>query len=148
VLGALTVLLGLVFLGLVPGLQREVRFHRLPSPGLAGAPLLGVLFGVGWTPCLGPTLAAVQTLAYTQASAGRGALLTAATARARHPVRPHRAGLPAGARCLRRRTPPLRARDAHRGRAAGAGRPAARQRLWETLMLEVRGWVGGFETVV
>ena len=66
VLGALTVLLGLVFLGLLPGLQREVRFHRLPSPGLAGAPLLGVLFGVGWTPCLGPTLAAVQTLAYTR----------------------------------------------------------------------------------
>ena len=59
-------LLGLVFLGLVPGLQREVRFHRLPPAGLAGAPLLGVLFGVGWTPCLGPTLAAVQTLAYTR----------------------------------------------------------------------------------
>jgi cytochrome c-type biogenesis protein len=78
VLGALTVLLGLGFLGLVPGLQRELRFHRLPAAGLAGAPLLGVLFGVGWTPCLGPTLGAVQTLAYTQASAGRGALLTAA----------------------------------------------------------------------
>jgi len=78
VLGALTVLLGLAFLGLVPGLQREVRFHRLPRAGLLGAPLLGVLFGVGWTPCLGPTLGAVQTLAYTQASAGRGALLTAA----------------------------------------------------------------------
>ena len=78
VLGALTVLLGLSFLGLVPGMQREVRFHRLPSAGLAGAPLLGVLFGVGWTPCLGPTLGAVQTLAYTQASAGRGAILTAA----------------------------------------------------------------------
>ncbi len=78
VLGALTVLLGLAFLGLVPGLQREVRLHRLPAAGLAGAPLLGVLFGVGWTPCLGPTLAAVQTLAYTQASAGRGALLSAA----------------------------------------------------------------------
>lgn len=78
VLGALTVLLGLAFLGLVPGLQREVRVHRLPAAGLAGAPLLGVLFGVGWTPCLGPTLAAVQTLAYTQASAGRGALLSAA----------------------------------------------------------------------
>ena len=78
VLGVLTVVLGLVFLGLLPGLQREVRFHRLPSAGLAGAPLLGVLFGVGWTPCLGPTLAAVQALAYTQASAGRGALLTAA----------------------------------------------------------------------
>ena len=78
VLGVLTILLGLAFLGLVPGLQREVRFHRLPSPGLAGAPVLGVLFGVGWTPCLGPTLAAVQTLAYREASAGRGALLTAA----------------------------------------------------------------------
>jgi cytochrome c-type biogenesis protein len=77
-LGAFTVVLGLAFLGLIPGLQREVRIHRLPAAGLAGAPLLGVLFGVGWTPCLGPTLGAVQTLAYTQASAGRGALLTAA----------------------------------------------------------------------
>lgn len=77
VLGALTILLGLAFLGLVPGMQREVRIHRLPAAGLAGAPLLGVVFGVGWTPCLGPTLGAVQTLAYTQASAGRGALLSA-----------------------------------------------------------------------
>lgn len=76
VLGAMTIVMGLAFMGLIPGLQREVRFHRLPAAGLAGAPLLGVLFGVGWTPCLGPTLAAVQGLAYTQASAGRGALLT------------------------------------------------------------------------
>ena len=78
VLGVVTIVLGLAFMGFVPGLQREVRIHRLPAAGLAGAPLLGVLFGVGWTPCLGPTLAAVQGLAYTQASAGRGALLTAA----------------------------------------------------------------------
>ena len=78
VLGVFTVVMGLAFLGLLPGLQREVRVHRLPAGGLAGAPLLGVLFGVGWTPCLGPTLGAVQALAYTQASAGRGALLTAA----------------------------------------------------------------------
>lgn len=78
VLGVLTVLLGLSFLGRIPGMQREFRVHRLPRAGLAGAPMLGVVFGVGWTPCLGPTLAAVQTLAYTQASAGRGALLTAA----------------------------------------------------------------------
>ena len=76
VLGVMTIVLGLAFLGLIPGLQREIRVHRLPKAGLAGAPLLGVLFGVGWTPCLGPTLAAVQGLAYTQASAGRGALLT------------------------------------------------------------------------
>ena len=78
VLGTLTVLLGLRFLGLLPWPQREWRIRRLPARGLWGAPLLGVVFGVGWTPCLGPTLAAVQTLAYTQASAGRGALLTAA----------------------------------------------------------------------
>ncbi len=78
VLGVLTVVMGLAFLGLLPALQREVRVHRLPASGLAGAPVLGVLFGVGWTPCLGPTLGAVQALAYTQASAGRGALLTAA----------------------------------------------------------------------
>jgi cytochrome c-type biogenesis protein len=78
VLGVMTIVLGLAFMGFIPGLQREVRIHRLPAAGLAGAPLLGVLFGIGWTPCLGPTLAAVQGLAYTQASAGRGALLTAA----------------------------------------------------------------------
>jgi len=78
VLGAVVVVLGLAFLGLVPGLQREVRLHRLPAAGLAGAPLLGVVFGLGWTPCVGPTLGAVQTLAYSSASAGRGALLSAA----------------------------------------------------------------------
>ena len=76
VLGLITIVLGVAFLGLVPGLQREVRFHTLPKAGLLGAPLLGVLFGVGWTPCLGPTLGAVQALAFSQASAGRGSLLT------------------------------------------------------------------------
>ncbi|MGI8692909.1 MAG: cytochrome c biogenesis CcdA family protein [Geodermatophilaceae bacterium] len=74
-LGAVTILLGLAFLGKIPGMQREFRIHRLPSAGLAGAPLLGVVFGLGWTPCLGPTLGAVQTLAFTEGSAGRGAVL-------------------------------------------------------------------------
>jgi cytochrome c-type biogenesis protein len=78
VLGAVTIVLGLAFLGLVPGLSRDVRPHRFPATtGLAGAPMLGVLFGLGWTPCIGPTLGAVQALAYDSASAGRGALLTA-----------------------------------------------------------------------
>ncbi len=58
--------------------QREFRFHRRPTTGLVGAPLLGALFGIGWTPCIGPTLSAVQTLSFQQASAGRGALLTVA----------------------------------------------------------------------
>ncbi len=76
VLGVMVIIMGLAFMGLIPGLQREWRIHRLPNWGVAGAPILGVLFGLGWTPCIGPTLAAVQTLAFTEASALRGALLS------------------------------------------------------------------------
>jgi cytochrome c-type biogenesis protein len=78
VLGALTVLVGLAFLGLVPWLQRDIRVHRVPAVGLAAAPLLGVLFGLGWTPCVGPTLAAVNLLAVNEGTAARGALLSVA----------------------------------------------------------------------
>lgn len=79
VLGALTIVLGLAFMGVLGGItQREFRFHRKPTMGLLGAPMLGVLFGIGWTPCIGPTLAAVNTLAFNEASAARGALLTIA----------------------------------------------------------------------
>lgn len=78
VLGAIVILMGLAFAGFLPFAQRDLRIHRAPTLGLAGAPLLGVLFGLGWTPCIGPTLAAVQTLAFTEASAGRGAILSAA----------------------------------------------------------------------
>lgn len=76
VLGVVVILLGLAFLGVLPGAQREWRIHHVPDLGLWGAPLLGVLFGIGWTPCIGPTLGAVQTLAFTEASAARGALLS------------------------------------------------------------------------
>jgi cytochrome c-type biogenesis protein len=75
VLGVVTVLVGLGFLGWLPLLQRTKRVALRPATGLAGAPLLGVVFGLGWTPCLGPTLAAVQNLAFQQATAGRGAVL-------------------------------------------------------------------------
>ncbi|TQM71769.1 cytochrome c-type biogenesis protein [Actinomadura hallensis] len=78
VLGVVVILFGLAFMGFVPGLQRTVKSARLPAAGIAGAPLLGVLFGLGWTPCIGPTLGAVQSLAVTEASAGRGALLSLA----------------------------------------------------------------------
>ena len=76
ILGVVTIVLGFAFLGLVPGLNRDVRMHRSPPGGLAGAPMLGVLFGLGWTPCIGPTLAAVQALAFDSANAGRGAFLS------------------------------------------------------------------------
>ncbi|HXR42415.1 MAG TPA: cytochrome c biogenesis protein CcdA [Acidothermaceae bacterium] len=78
VLGVFVIVFGLAFMGLIPGLQREFRFHRLPAAGVAGAPVLGVLFGVGWTPCIGPTLGAVQSLALDGSSATRGAVLTLA----------------------------------------------------------------------
>lgn len=81
VFGVITIGLGIVFsgaLGAVPLFNREARLHRLPKAGLAGAPVLGALFGLGWTPCIGPTLAAVQGLAFSTSTttAGRGALLT------------------------------------------------------------------------
>ena len=75
VFGVVTIVMGLAFLGWLPLLQRTKRLSARPVAGLAGAPLLGVVFGLGWTPCLGPTLAAVNSLAYAEATAGRGALL-------------------------------------------------------------------------
>ena len=78
VAGVVVIIMGLSFLGAVPWLMRERRIHRRPPAGLTGAPVLGVVFGLGWTPCLGPTLTAVNTLAYTEASAARGALLALA----------------------------------------------------------------------
>lgn len=76
VLGVLVIVMGLAFIGFIPGLQREYKIHTTPKWGVAGAPLLGIVFGIGWSPCIGPTLAAVQSLAFAEASAARGAFLS------------------------------------------------------------------------
>ncbi|MFF5990688.1 MULTISPECIES: cytochrome c biogenesis CcdA family protein [Prauserella] len=79
--GVITIGMGLVFLGLVPMLQRDVRLRRLPRGGIAGAPVMGAVYGLGWTPCLGPTLTGVIALASgTQvgSTTARGILLVLA----------------------------------------------------------------------
>ncbi|MBZ6108119.1 MULTISPECIES: cytochrome c biogenesis CcdA family protein [Streptomyces] len=79
ILGAFMILMGVFFMGLLPWFtQREFRFHKKPVNGLVGAPVLGALFGIGWTPCIGPTLSSVLILSSQQGTAGRGAVLTVA----------------------------------------------------------------------
>lgn len=81
ILGVITIVLGLMFTGLlwrIPLAGRTFRLNYRPRAGLVGAPLVGALFGLGWTPCIGPTLAAVLTLAADSADAGRGAALSLA----------------------------------------------------------------------
>ncbi len=77
--GVLVILMALVFIG--AGSQRELRLHFKPAAGLAGAPLLGAIFGIGWAPCTGPTLGAVMLLATTtgdEQAVTRGVILAAA----------------------------------------------------------------------
>ena len=75
VLGLITIFLGFIFYGRFP-CSPTIRPKMRTTGGLLGAPLLGVLFGIGWTPCIGPALAAVQTLAFQESSAIRGAVLS------------------------------------------------------------------------
>jgi cytochrome c-type biogenesis protein len=75
ILGVLVIVMGLVFIGQFSFLQRTIKPTWRPATGLIGAPLLGIVFGLGWTPCIGPTLAAISALSVGSGSPWRGALL-------------------------------------------------------------------------
>jgi cytochrome c-type biogenesis protein len=149
VLGVITIGLGLLFAGWLPGLSREWRLRATPAAGLAGAPVLGVLFGLGWTPCFGPTLAAVQTLAITEASAVRGALLSAVYALG--------LGLPFILAAVAYRKA-LGAFGWIRGHQVWVMRIGGAMLvvlgvllvtgLWGSLVASMQGWISGFEVIV
>jgi len=147
VLGVVTILLGLAFGGWLPGLSAERRLmDRFPGVGLAAAPVLGILFAIGWTPCIGPTLAAVQVLAFEQGTAARGALLSVAYCLG--------LGLPflvfalaygraaALSSWLRRHSRTIQTVGAVALVALGV---ALLTGLWGQAMAGLQGWVAGFE---
>ena len=149
VLGVVVILMGLAFLGGIPFLQRERRLHLSPRAGIWGAPLLGIVFGLGWTPCIGPTLAAVQALALDQASAGRGVALGIAYCLGLGvPFLLVALGLQSSQRMLgflrRHRLAMLRLGGALLvviGLALVTG-------AWGTITHLLQGWVGSWETVI
>jgi cytochrome c-type biogenesis protein len=149
VLGFITIALGLVYAGFVPGMRGEARLDVRPAAGLAGAPLLGAVFGLSWSACTGPTLSAILGLAGIGGNAGRGALL-------------------ATAYCLGLGLPFLLAGLAYR-RAMGAFAVLRRHSVlisrvggvllvvvglllvtgvWGQLMNDLRGSISGFKTVI
>ena len=149
VLGVVVVVMGLVFAGWLPIGQRERRIHLAPTAGLWGAPLLGLVFGLGWVPCIGPTLVAVYTLALDQASAGRGAVLSVAYCLG--------LGLPfvLVALSLERSQRALKVLREHKVAVMRVGGGllvlvglALVTGLWSTLTDGLQGLVGGFEPVV
>lgn len=75
VMGLVVIAMGLIFMGLFRRFQNTKKLQLTPTTGLIGAPLLGIVFGLGWTPCIGPTLTAILSLSLQSASPWRGALL-------------------------------------------------------------------------
>lgn len=148
VLGVVTIVLGLAFAGWIP-MTRQWKLSWAPRMGVAAAPLLGIVFGIGWTPCIGPTLAVVLTLALNEGSALRGGILAVVY-------------------CLGLGLPFLLAALAYRRMSRAVAWVRDHQQLvlriggvmmilvglllvsglWDHLMAWMRQWVAGFELVV
>ena len=144
-LGILVIVLGLAYLGRIPMFERELGPQMRGRGGVLMSPLLGLVFGLGWVPCVGPTLAAVQTLAITEGSAWRGALLSLLYSLG--------LGLPfvvIGV-FFERSLGALRWMRTHRRRIQQFGGLMLLilgvmlvTGLWDTLSIEMRTWMGGF----
>lgn len=149
VLGGVAILLGLMFAGVVPLGRRDLRIHRIPRVGVAASPLLGALFGLGWTPCIGPTLGVVLTLALTEGSAGRGGLLAFAYALGLG-IPFVVAGLAFGR--MARAIDLVRRHQGALMRVGGAAMVLVGvclvTGLWDTLMAGLRQWAASFGTVL
>ena len=149
VLGVVVIGMGLVFIGWLPFAQRSAKLRFAPRAGLWGAPVLGVVFGLGWTPCIGPTLVAVYTLALDQGSAARGAALAVAySAGLGLPFLLIALGFERSARAIGF----LRTHRVAIMRAGGVVLVliglALVTGLWGTFTGALQGFIGGFETVI
>ncbi|BDZ41303.1 cytochrome C biogenesis protein CcdA [Paraoerskovia sediminicola] len=149
VLGVVVIAMGLVFMGAFGFMQRERRLHVAPRAGLWGAPVLGFVFGLGWAPCIGPTLAAVMALSLDGGSPARGAVLGLAYSIG--------LGLPflAIALGLESSTRMVAFMRRHRVvimRTGGALLVVLGVLLvsgvWQAWSAQIAGWVGGFEPVI
>ncbi len=148
VAGIIIIVLGAGFIGWLP-LPRQMRLSMVPRMGVAASPLLGLAFGLGWTPCIGPTLAVVLTLALTEGSASTGALLAFVYALG--------LGLPflAFAAAFTRLAPHLgwlmrhqRSMQVIGGVMLLAVGLAMVTGLWDIAMAQVRNWVSSFGTIL
>jgi cytochrome c-type biogenesis protein len=149
VLGVLVIVLGVGYLGGFSWLMREARMKVNPVRGLWGAPIVGVVFAVGWTPCIGPTLAAVQAMAFSQSDAGRGALLSL--------IYSLGLGLPfiaiaLGFQWVVNVLPVLRRHQVLITRIGGALLITIGvllvTGLWSEVTFGLRSWISGFETII
>ena len=146
--GILIVVLGAGFIGWLP-LPPQMRLSVVPRMGVAASPLLGLAFGLGWTPCIGPTLSVVLTLALSEGSASKGALLAFFYALG--------LGLPflAFAAAFTRLAPHLGWLMRHqRGMQVAGGvlllavGVAMVTGLWDVAMAQARNWVSSFGTIL